>query len=100
MIKWSILQRDVTILNVYAPNKTAFKCSAWDKIDRITRRNTWIHYYGWRNQHLSIGNGQTQRTENQQGHSWSQADCQAIGYNRQVKTTVGTAGHTYAEKSI
>lgn len=43
MIKWSMVQDDLTILNVYAPNKTFKKREA--QSDRTARRNKQVHNY-------------------------------------------------------
>lgn len=40
-IKGLSLQDDVIILTVHAPNKCQ---NSWAKIDRIAKRNRWIHY--------------------------------------------------------
>ena len=55
-IKVSILQEDITIINMYIPDKSIKLHKA--KIDRTSRRNRYIHYHSWRLQHPSITNGQ------------------------------------------
>lgn len=49
MLKESILQEDLTILNTYVPNNRAFKYVK--QIDRTKRRNRQIYSYSWRPQH-------------------------------------------------
>jgi hypothetical protein len=49
MMKESVFQEDITILNAYAPNNRAAKREA--KLIELQRRNRWIYYGSWRLQH-------------------------------------------------
>lgn len=64
MIKRSVVQEDIKIFNVYAPNNRAL-IYVRQKLNRTMKSNRWIHYYTWRLWYLFIRNGQIQQAEDQ-----------------------------------
>ena len=66
MIKRSILPKEITILNVYAPDNRSSKYTK-QKTNKTKRRHRQVHNYTWRlpKFYLSIMD-RTSRTENQQ----------------------------------
>lgn len=80
MTKESILQEELTILNVYVPDNRASKYM-WQK-NRTARRNKWIHYYSWRLLRPFISNWQILQAEiskdifelNDTIYQWDQTD--------------------------
>lgn len=52
MIKGLLCKEDITILNVYVPNKKSLKTRG-AKTDRIEKRNRKIQNYSWRLQYAS-----------------------------------------------
>lgn len=77
MIKGSIHQEDITILNVYMPNRGSNYLR--QKLVQL-QGDRWLCKCIWRVQQPCTGNEQTQQTENERGHNWTQQHHQSTVY--------------------
>ena len=77
MIKGSIIQEDITILNVYAPNNGAFKVHE-AKTDGPERRNRWVHQHRRSLKYPSIWHRQSSKDSGELNNTINQLDINDI----------------------
>ena len=98
MIKGSIHQKDITILNVYMPNRGSNYLR--QKLVQL-QGDRWLYKCIWRIQQPCTGNEQIQKTENEKVRNWTQQHHQSTVYKWmslngfiQQENTHSSHGHT------